>query len=78
MALRSKNRSDLWRHGIAFEDAVRIFEGPTVESMTTVSITGKFGVYAIGLVHGMEVTLIYTDWENDERRTAPYATALYS
>jgi hypothetical protein len=26
-----KNRGNITRHGIAFEDAVKIFEGPTLE-----------------------------------------------
>ena len=29
------------RHGIAFEDAVRIFEGPTVEKVDDVTTTRK-------------------------------------
>jgi len=29
----SKNRRDLRLHGIAFQDAVRIFEGPTLEKV---------------------------------------------
>jgi uncharacterized protein len=28
-----KNRRNIERHGIAFEDAMRIFEGPTVEKV---------------------------------------------
>jgi uncharacterized protein (DUF4415 family) len=28
-----KNRSNIARHGVAFEDAKRIFEGPTVERL---------------------------------------------
>lgn len=63
-----KNRGNLARHKIAFEDAARVFEGPTVER-----IDDRFGydetrVYAIGLVNGLEVTVIYTDRDNDERR----------
>jgi uncharacterized DUF497 family protein len=30
---REKNRRNLIRHGIAFDDAVRIFDGPTVEKV---------------------------------------------
>jgi uncharacterized DUF497 family protein len=63
-----KNQSNLRRHGIAFEDAVRIFEGPTVERVDNRYHYGEIRVYAIGLVNGLEITVIYTDRDNDERR----------
>jgi uncharacterized DUF497 family protein len=63
-----KNRSNLQRHGITFEDAVRIFEGPTVEKVDDRFDYGEIRVYAIGLVSGLEITVIYTDRSNDERR----------
>jgi uncharacterized DUF497 family protein len=63
-----KNQSNLRRHGIAFEDAVRIFEGPTVERVDNRYNYGEIRVYAIGLVNGLEITVIYTDRDNDERR----------
>jgi uncharacterized DUF497 family protein len=37
-----KNRSNIARHGIAFDDAKGIFEGPTVEKVDDRSITAKF------------------------------------
>jgi len=40
---REKSRRNLIRHGIAFEDAMRIFDGPTVEKVATVSTTAKVG-----------------------------------
>jgi uncharacterized DUF497 family protein len=64
---RAKNRSNIARHGIAFEDAKRIFEGPTVEKVDDRFDYGEVRVYAIGLVNGLEVTVVYTD-ENDEER----------
>jgi uncharacterized DUF497 family protein len=63
-----KNRSNLQRHGITFEDAIRIFEGPTVEKVDDRFDYGDIRVYAIGLVNGLEITVIYTDRSNDERR----------
>ena len=63
-----KNRRNVQLHGIAFEDAVRIFEGLTVERVDDrYDYSGK-RVYAIGVVNGLEVTVIYTDREGDERR----------
>jgi uncharacterized DUF497 family protein len=63
-----KNRRNIALHGIAFEDARRIFEGPTVERVNDRFDYGEIRVYAIGLVNGLEVTVIYTDRNNDERR----------
>ena len=66
-----KNRSNLARHGIAFEDARRIFDGPTLEKVDDRFSYGETRVYAIGLVGGLEITVIYTDRDNDERRIIP-------
>jgi uncharacterized protein len=63
-----KNRRNIERHGIDFEDAKLIFDGPTVEREDDRFEYGEIRVYAIGLVQGIEVTVIYTDRENDERR----------
>jgi uncharacterized protein len=63
-----KHRRNLKDHGIAFEDAVRIFEGPTVEQVDDRFDYGELRVYAIGLVNGVEMTVIYTDIDDDERR----------
>jgi uncharacterized protein len=65
---QAKNRRNLRLHGIAFEDAIRIFEGPTVETPDDRFDYGEDRVYAIGLVNGLEITLIYVDKKNDERR----------
>lgn len=63
-----KRRRNLKDHRIAFEDAVRIFEGPTVEQVDDRFDYGELRVYAIGLVNGVEMTVIYTDIDDDERR----------
>jgi uncharacterized protein len=63
-----KNRRNIERHGIDFEDAKLIFDGSTVEREDDRFEYGEIRVYAIGLVQGIEVTVIYTDRENDERR----------
>jgi uncharacterized DUF497 family protein len=63
-----KNRANVAKHGIAFSDAVRIFEGPTLEREDGRFDYGETRVYAIGLVNGLEITVIYTDREHDERR----------
>nr|VFJ68244.1 MAG: hypothetical protein BECKDK2373B_GA0170837_12095 [Candidatus Kentron sp. DK]VFJ69610.1 MAG: hypothetical protein BECKDK2373C_GA0170839_12252 [Candidatus Kentron sp. DK] len=63
-----KNLRNIKSHGISFEDASRIFEGPTVERIDDRFEYGEVRVYAIGLVNGLEITVIYTDRNNDERR----------
>jgi uncharacterized DUF497 family protein len=65
---QAKNRRNLRLHRIVFEDAIRIFKGPTVEAPDDRFNYGDDRVYAIGLVNGLEITLIYADKENDERR----------
>jgi uncharacterized DUF497 family protein len=63
-----KNRSNIARHGIAFDDAKGIFEGPTVEKVDDRFDYGEVRVYAVGLVNGLEITVVYTDKDDDERR----------
>jgi uncharacterized protein len=63
-----KNRRNAKLHGIAFKDAVRIFDGLIVERADTRFEYGEVRVYAIGLVNGLEIAVIYTDTDNDERR----------
>ena len=63
-----KERRNIRQHGIAFRDAIRIFDGPTVEQAETRFEYREVRVYAIGLVNGLEITVIYTDRDHDERR----------
>jgi uncharacterized protein len=62
-----KNRRNIALHGIAFEDAKRIFDGPTVERIDDRFDYGEIRVYAIGIVNGLEITVVYSD-RDDERR----------
>jgi uncharacterized protein len=63
-----KNRRNIEQHGIAFEDAKQIFDGLTLEREDDRFDYGEIRIYAIGLVNGLEITVIYTDRDNDERR----------
>jgi len=63
-----KNRRNIAHHGISFEDAVRIFEGATLEKVDDRFEYGEVRVYAIGIVNGIEITVIYTDVARTERR----------
>jgi len=60
-----KNRRNRELRGIAFEDAIRIFEGPTLERLDDRFNYGEDRVYAIGLVNGLEITVIYADRKNE-------------
>jgi uncharacterized protein len=62
-----KNQTNARRHGITFQDAARVFEGPTVERIDDRFEYGETRVYAIGVVNGIEITVIYTDRDNEER-----------
>lgn len=63
-----KNRRNLARHGITFEDAIQIFDGPTLERVDDRADYGEIRIYAIGIVNSLEVTVIYTDVSDTERR----------
>lgn len=56
-----KNRANLRRHGILFSDAIRVFDGPTLERVDDRLDYGETRVQAIGLVNGLEITVIYAD-----------------
>jgi uncharacterized DUF497 family protein len=62
-----KNLVNIRRHAIALADTARIFEGPIVERIDDRFEYGEVRVYAIGLVNGIEITVIYTDRDEDER-----------
>lgn len=63
-----KNLSNVARHGIAFEDAIRIFEGPTLEKEDDRFDYGEIRTYAVGVANGIEVTVIYTEKSSRDRR----------
>jgi uncharacterized DUF497 family protein len=63
-----KSRRNRARHGIAFEDAVGIFNGPTLERVDDRFDYGEIRVYAIGVINGVEITVIYSDVSETERR----------
>ena len=55
----AKNRRNVALHGIGFDDAKRIFEGSTVERVDDRFDYGEVRVYAIGLVNGLEITVVF-------------------
>ena len=63
-----KSRNNVTRPGIAFDDAIRIFEGRTREKIDDRFDYGEIRVYAVGLVNGLEIAVIYPDTSAEERR----------
>lgn len=53
---------------MSFRDAVRIFDGPTLERVDDRFDYDEARVYAIGRVNDIEITVIYTDVSGTERR----------
>ncbi|TXL70734.1 BrnT family toxin [Vineibacter terrae] len=56
----AKNRLNLAKHGIAFEDVVSMFDGPRAERQDDRFDYGEIRNVAIGLANGHETTVIYT------------------
>ena len=61
-------------HGIAFEDATKIFDGPTLEQLDDRFEYPEDRWYAIRLVNGLPVTVIFTDFDDQTHRIVSAAT----
>jgi uncharacterized DUF497 family protein len=64
----NKNHKNIERHDIAFHDAIKVFENKTLEREDDRFEYGEIRIYAIGIINGLEIVVIYTDTENNERR----------
>lgn len=53
-----KNQSNAQKHGVNFQDAVRIFDGPVMENQ--VNRPGEPRLLAVGLMKNIEITVVYT------------------
>jgi len=63
-----KAAQNLRLHRIAFEDAVKIFQGPILEQLDERFDYPERRWYAIGLADARPVTVIYTDLDEQTRR----------
>ena len=63
-----KAETSLRIHEIAFEDAIQIFDGPTLERLDDRSDYPEMRWNAIGLANGRPVTVIYTDADDETGR----------
>ena len=52
-----KAELNLQKHHLAFEEAVRVFDQPTLDSLTLRA--GELRVVSTGIVAGLEVTVVY-------------------
>ena len=57
----AKNQANVRRHGLAFADAVGIFSGTTWERVDDRRNYGEERCVAVGLLQGIEITVVYTD-----------------
>lgn len=56
----AKNAANIAKHGIDFEDAIRIFEGPVLERTDDRRDYGETRMVAFGVVDGYELAVVYT------------------
>ena len=56
-----KNRINLEKHGIDFDDARAIFNGFVLEYVSAQNRHGEVRVLAIGILNGREIAVIYTE-----------------
>jgi uncharacterized DUF497 family protein len=57
----AKNRRNIRDHGIDFTDAVEVFGGASWERLDDRRNYDEERWVVIGLVHGIEITVVYTD-----------------
>ena len=65
--LEEKNQANIKKHGIAFEDAIAVFDGPTVEWDDDRKDYGECRRVAIGfMTDTLMVAVVYVDEENED------------
>lgn len=62
-----KNRTNISKHDIDFNDVIEIFENPMLVCIDNRTDYGEERLLGIGLIKGIIVTIVYT--ENDEKKT---------
>ena len=70
-----KNRRNLELHGIALEDAARIFEGPTVERVDDRFDYGEERIITLGLSEELVLYVVSTERDADCVRIIPVRRA---
>jgi uncharacterized protein len=62
-----KRLANIARHGIDFEDAIAVWEGPVIEVPSFQAHHGEARVLATGLCAGRLITVVFT-WRGSKRR----------
>lgn len=57
---KAKNVANLRKHGIDFEDAKRVFDGPVLEQVDARRDYGEQRIAALGRVGAIEMYVVYT------------------
>ncbi len=57
---KAKNAANIAKHGIDFEDAIRIFDGPVLEKADAREDYGEIRIIAFGVAHQRELAVVYT------------------
>lgn len=63
----SKRKANLAKHGIDFEDAPRIFDGPMLTAEDSRDAYGERRFIALGLLEGVVVSVVYVERDEDVR-----------
>lgn len=63
-----KSAANLRKHGISFDDAVAVFEGPTLEWPDERFHYDEERSIAIGIAQGQEILIVYVEEDEDARR----------
>ncbi len=66
----AKNTANLAKHGIDFQDAVPIFDGPVLEKIDRRRDYGEERIAAVGVAMGLALYVVYTV-RGDKRRIIP-------
>jgi len=61
----NKNKSNIEKHGLAFEDAILVFDAPMLIAEDTRNDYCETRLSGIGIINNIFVVVIYT--ENDEK-----------
>jgi uncharacterized DUF497 family protein len=70
-----KAAANLVKHGVDFLDAVRIFDGKTVEGPDERFVYGEERWIAVGLSREQEIFIVYCEEDEDSRRIISARTA---
>ncbi len=63
-----KNAANVRKHGISFDDAVKIFDGTVLEAIDDRHDYGETRIQAIGVFKDKEIFVVYAEGDDETRR----------